>query len=65
METAQKETKTLTEPDLTERELSDNEWVIRRPKRAKLTAEESLERMKAFEPERMEEFVASVRKSKS
>ena len=64
METAQKETETPTEPDLTELTTSENEWVIRRPKRAKLTAEESLERMKAFDPERMEEFVASVRKSK-
>ena len=65
METAQKETKTLTELDLTEVVSSENDWVIRRPKRAKLTAEESLKRMKAFESERMEEFVASVRKSKS
>lgn len=65
VETAQKETKTLTEPDLTEVASSENDWVIRRPKRAKLTAEESLERMKTFESERMEEFVASVRKSKS
>ncbi len=65
METAQKETKTLTEPDLTEVASSENDWVIRRPKRVKLTAEESLGRMKAFEAERMEEFVASVRKSKS
>lgn len=65
METAQKEAVAPPAPDLTERELSENEWIIRRPKRAKLTAEESLERMKAFESERMEEFVASVRKSKS
>lgn len=65
METAQKEAVAPPAPDLTELELSENEWIIRRPKRAKLTAEESLERMKAFEPERMEEFVASVRKSKS
>lgn len=65
VETAQKKAKTLTEPDLTEVASSENDWVIRRPKRAKLTAEESLERMKTFESERMEEFVASVRKSKS
>lgn len=65
METAQKEAAAPPAPELTETELSENEWIIRRPKRAYLTAEESLERMKAFESERMEEFVASVRKSKS
>ena len=39
------------------------EVLIRRPKRAKLTAEESLKRMEAF-PERKEQIVAAVRKSK-
>lgn len=39
------------------------EVTIQRPKRAKLTAEESLRRMEAF-PERKEEIVAAVRKSK-
>lgn len=34
-----------------------------RPRRAKLTAEESLRRMEAF-PEREEQFIAAVRKSK-
>ena len=33
-----------------------------RPKRAKLTAEESLKRMEAF-PERKEQIIAAVRKS--
>lgn len=37
---------------------------IQRPKRAKLTAEEALKRMEAF-PERKEQIVATVRKSKS
>lgn len=36
---------------------------IQRPRRAKLTAEESLRRMEAF-PERKEQIVAAVRKSK-
>jgi hypothetical protein len=40
------------------------EVVIRRPKRAKLTAEESLKRMESF-PERKEQIVAAVRKSKN
>ena len=37
---------------------------VQRPKRAKLTAEEALKRMEAF-PERKEQIVAAVRKSKS
>jgi hypothetical protein len=40
------------------------EVTAQRPKRAKLTAEESLKRMEAF-PERKEQIVAAVRKSKS
>ncbi len=36
---------------------------VQRPKRAKLSAEESLKRMEAF-PERKEKIVAAVRKSK-
>ena len=39
------------------------EVTIHRPKRAKLTAEESLKRIEAF-PERKEMMVAAVRKSK-
>ena len=39
------------------------EILIVRPKRAKLSAEESLKRMEAF-PERKGEIVAAVRKSK-
>ena len=37
---------------------------VQRPRRARLTAEESLKRMEAF-PERREQFIASIRKSKS
>ena len=37
---------------------------VQRPKRARLTAEESLKRMKSF-PERKEQIVAAVRKSKN
>jgi hypothetical protein len=37
---------------------------IKRPKRAKLSEEETLKRMEAFD-ERKEQFVASIRKSKS
>ena len=37
---------------------------IKRPKRAKLSEEETLKRMESFD-ERKEEFIATVRKSKS
>lgn len=37
---------------------------VERPTRAKLTAEESLQRMESF-PERKEQIVAAVRKSKN
>ena len=37
---------------------------VQRPKRANLTAEESLQRMEAF-PERKEQIVAAVRKGKN
>jgi hypothetical protein len=37
---------------------------IERPKRAKLTEEETLKRMESFD-ERKEQFVASVRKDKN
>jgi hypothetical protein len=36
----------------------------KRPERAKLTAEESLKRVKEF-PKRKEQFIAAVRKGKS
>jgi hypothetical protein len=37
---------------------------VERPKRARLSAEESLKRLEAF-PERKEQIVAAVRKSKN
>jgi hypothetical protein len=40
------------------------EWVIRRPPRAKLSPEESRKRMEDF-PKRREAFIAAVRKGKS
>src|SRR5581483_10274440 len=55
-----------TEKEMAEKLESDQdvqEVTAQRPKRAKLTAEESLKRMEAF-PERKEQIVASVRKSK-
>lgn len=52
--------------DATETEQSEDGWIIRRPKRMKLTAEESLRRTKEFinDPKRKEQFIASIRKSK-
>jgi len=40
------------------------EWVIKRPPRAKLSPEEVRKRMEEF-PKRKEAFIASVRKGKS
>ena len=40
------------------------EITVKRPKRARLGAEESLRRLEAF-PERKEHLIASVRKSKN
>lgn len=40
------------------------EIVIQRPKRGRLTPEESLQRMKDFD-KRKDEFIASIRKSKN
>ncbi len=37
----------------------DSDWVIRRPSRVIITAEESPKRMQAF-PERKEQFIASI-----
>lgn len=48
-----------------EAEPAEDGYIIHRPKRARLSAEESLRRMQAFKAERMENFIASVRKSKS
>lgn len=57
----------MTQPKPDEETLpdaADSDWVIRRPKRAKITAEESLKRMQSFH-ERKEQFIASIRKGKS
>lgn len=55
LETAQPET-----------EQSETDWIIRRPRRAKLTAEESIRRTEDFinNEKRREQFIASIRKSK-
>ncbi len=50
--------------DVTETKQTEDEWVIRRPKRMKLTAEESLRRTQEFVDTKGERFVASFRKSK-
>ena len=55
----------LQDTEQPEADPAEDGYIIRRPKRAKLSAEESLRRMQAFRAERMENFVASVRKSKS
>ena len=64
MESAVIDKEKLEEPKLMEPERSDSEWIIQRPKRVNLTAEESLKRMQAFRAERMEDFIASIKKSK-
>ena len=45
---------------------TEDGWIIRRPKRIKLTAEESIRRTEDFinNPEREERFIASIRKGK-
>ena len=48
--------------DVQEQEVQ--EVKVQRPKRARLTAEESLKRMEDF-PQRKEQIIAAVRKSKS
>ncbi len=55
----------LQETEQSGADSAEDGYVIRRPKRANLSAEESLRRMQAFKAERMENFIASVRKSKS
>jgi|GEM_PF-1818460 len=55
----------LQDTEQPEADPAEDGYIIRRPKRAKLSAEESLRRMQALRAERMENFIASVRKSKS
>ncbi len=66
METEQTNTDALTEAEPTETVPPETDWIIRRPKRAKLTAEESIRRTEDFinNPKRREQFIASVRRSK-
>ena len=51
-------------PDKLEEPQDIREVTVRRPRRAKLTAEEVRKRMESF-PERKEQIVAAVRKSKN
>ena len=52
--------------DLTETKQTEDGWIIRRPKRVKLTAEEAIRRTEGFinDPKRKDQFIASIRKSK-
>ncbi len=58
-----------TEPgqvNLSETKQTEDGWIIRRPKRMKLTAEESIRRTEEFinDPKRKEQFIAAIRKGK-
>lgn len=66
METELTNTDASTEAEPTEAEQPETDWIIRRPRRAKLTAEESIRRTQDFinNPKRREQFIASIRKSK-
>ena len=65
MEDNQAENALSGQSDVTETKQTEDGWIIRRPKRMKLTAEESIRRTKEFVDTRGERFVASFRKSKS
>ncbi len=74
METIERGTDTLDTDEFAAsdaKELADlaaaplqTEWMSQRPKRAVLTAEESIRRTKDFIENGKEEFIASIRKSK-
>lgn len=66
METELTNTDAPAEAKPTEAEQPETDWIIRRPRRAKLTAEESIRRTEDFinNPKRREQFIASIRKSK-
>ncbi|MGI4791969.1 MAG: hypothetical protein ACRYFS_24365 [Janthinobacterium lividum] len=66
MEENQVENTLSDQADLTKAKLTEDGWIIRRPKRVKLTAEESIRRTEEFinDPKRREQFIASIRKSK-
>ena len=66
MEDNQSETALPGQSDAAETKQTEDGWIIRRPKRMKLTAEESIRRTEEFinDPKREERFIASIRKSK-
>ncbi len=64
MEDDQPESALSDQPSMTETKQTEDGWIIRRPKRAKLTAEESLRRTQEFVDTKRERFLASFRKSK-
>ncbi len=65
MEDNQPESALSGQPGVTETKQTEDGWIIRRPKRMKLTAEESLRRTQEFVDTKGERFLASFRKSKS
>ena len=52
--------------DVAETKQTEDGWIIRRPKRMKLTAEASIRRTEEFinDPEKGERFIFAIRKSK-
>ena len=64
MEDNQSENALSDQPNVTETKQTEDGWIIRRPKRMKLTAEESLRRTEEFIETKGERFIASFRKSK-
>ena len=67
MEDNQLENALAGQSDATETKQTEDGWIIRRPKRMKLTAEESIRRTEEFinDPKRKEQFIASILKSKN
>ena len=65
MEDNQLEGVASDQSDVTETKQTEEGWIIRRPKRVKLTAEESLRRTQEFIDTKGERFLASFRKSKN
>ena len=66
MEDNQSENALPGQSDVAETKQTEDGWIIRRPKRLKLTAEESIRRTAEFinDPKRKEQFIAAIRKSK-
>lgn len=66
MDTKQTDADASTDTEPSETEQPKAEWIIRRPRRAKLTAEEAIRRTEDFinNPKRREQFIASIRKGK-